>query len=108
MGQTEHFTLADYVRILNTYLGEGRINTVLVNTKVPDPGLLKRYEAQEGKGTLIMQNGLSKDASYRIVEADLLADEAPHISTADKIAKSRSLIRHDSDKLADVIMKCLK
>lgn len=36
-GETEHFTDADHVRVLNEHLGEAFIDTVLVNTeKVPD------------------------------------------------------------------------
>ncbi|MFD1672527.1 uridine diphosphate-N-acetylglucosamine-binding protein YvcK [Agrilactobacillus yilanensis] len=37
LGETEHFTDADHVRVLNQHLGKNFVNTVLVNTqKVPE------------------------------------------------------------------------
>lgn len=104
-GQTDHFTTHDYVRILNEHLGSDRINTVLVNETDPDPDLLERYEDQEGEDTLTMCPD-REVLSYKIKKVDILASDIPVINTADAIAKSRSLIRHDSDKLARAIVEC--
>lgn len=101
MGQTEHFTVHEYARALNAHIGN-RINTVLINTHKPDADLLARYEAQEGKDTIVQCP--TEEHDYTIVTADILADEAPEVHAADTIAKSRSLIRHDSTKLADAVM----
>jgi uncharacterized cofD-like protein len=101
MGQTEHFTVHDYARALNERIGN-RIDTVLINTHKPTAELLARYEAQEGKDTIVTCP--AEDHPYDIVSADILADEAPEVHAADTIAKSRSLIRHDSAKLADAVM----
>lgn len=104
MGQTEHFTVHDYVRLLNEKIGN-RIDAVLINTRKPDPDLLRRYEEKEGKDTMVTCPAV--ETPYRMFEADILAEEAPQISAGDKIAKSRSLIRHDSAKLADAVMAFL-
>lgn len=101
MGQTEHFTVHDYARALGEHVGD-RIDAVLVNTRQPDMQLLERYEAQEGKDTIVQCP--PEEHSYEIIEADVLAEEAPEVHGADAIAKSRSLIRHDSNKLADAVM----
>lgn len=105
-GQTENLTAHDYTDILNKNLESSRIDTLLFRSVDPDEDLLRRYEEQEGEGTLVTCPNL-KSVSYEVVFADILANEAPQHSKADTIAKSRSLIRHDSNKLARAIMACL-
>lgn len=100
-GQTEHFTVHDYARTLSEHLGN-RIDAVLVNTRTPDNDLLARYEVQEGTHAMVQCPDESHE--YVIIEADVLAEEGPDLHIADSIAKSRSLIRHDSCKLADAVM----
>jgi uncharacterized cofD-like protein len=106
-GQTDGFSVHDYADALLKCLGAPRIDAVLVNNALPKPELLKRYEAQEGKGTLVTCPKRD-DVSYDILTADVLSEDIPAVNAADRIAKSRSLIRHDSQKLARKILSYLK
>ena len=83
---------------LEQYLGKGVLDYVLVNNARPDDDTLKIYEKEQE----ILNVDNLKENGYRIVHADMLADEKIQKPAADKL--KRSLIRHDPDKLAKVIM----
>ncbi len=102
-GQTEKFHLDDYADAINQALGANRIDFVIYNIKRPNMGLVDRYNKQkEGLVEFRRDDRLSR--TYKIVLADLLSAKVPKYSKDDAIAYRRSLIRHDSDKLARVIM----
>jgi uncharacterized cofD-like protein len=104
-GQTDGYDLDKYVEHLNRYIGKDRINFVTYNTKNPPKGLIKKYEKKEGKGALIkFDEKANLERSYKVVKADLLSLEIVKRSKSDAIANIRSFIRHDSRKLAKVIM----
>jgi uncharacterized cofD-like protein len=107
-GHTEKFSLDDYAATLNKLMGAERINYVVCNSKKPSEELIKKY-AKQGeiliKGEETKQN---ETASYKIVWADVLDNKKPVFDKADKLARVRAFIRHDSDKLAKVLMKILK
>ncbi|MGG5358650.1 MULTISPECIES: gluconeogenesis factor YvcK family protein [unclassified Enterococcus] len=71
-GETEHFTDADHVRVLNEHLNKPFIDTVLVNTeKVPDgymdPEIYDEYLVQVGHDFA----GL-REAGCRVISTDFL------------------------------------
>jgi uncharacterized cofD-like protein len=105
-GHTEKFDLDDYVNVINGYLGKERIDFVTFNSKKPNSKLIKRYTSH--KDVLVSFNK-RKGArrKYKIIKADLLSREKVIFSKADKIASVRSFIRHDSEKLAKVLIKIL-
>jgi len=45
---------------------------------------------------------------YKVVEGDFLYDASEKKKDGDFIASTRSFIRHDSNKLASAIMKCIE
>ncbi len=96
-GQTTQFTVSDYLRELKRFIGKDVFDYVLVNSnKVPED-LVKMYE-QEGD---LVQNDLKNDS--RLIAVDLLSNEVVQSQKAD--ALKRSLLRHDSQKLANELMK---
>lgn len=101
---TEGFTLDKYVSDLNRIIGTDRIDLVTFNIQKPDKKLLQRYADQR---ELLVEKGKIKTGNYRIIEAAILDEKKPQYSSADKIASQRSFIRHDSQKLAQVLMKLL-
>ncbi len=105
-GQTEEFTLDDYVDAVEKYIGKGRIDFVTYNTRKPSKALLKKYEHESELVTF------DKDARhsrhYRVVQTDILSSEEIHFSSADKIAHIRSFIRHDTEKLGKVLLMLLE
>ncbi|MFA5926348.1 MAG: gluconeogenesis factor YvcK family protein [Parcubacteria group bacterium] len=107
-GQTDGYDLERYVRHLEKYLGAGRINFVTFNSKKPPKKLMDRYERKEGKGAMVeFYEAEEGKRGFRVVRSDLLSSEAVKYSKSDAISGTRALIRHDSDKLAKVLMKII-
>lgn len=101
-GHTEEFDLDKYVDSVNHYLGKDRIDYVTFNTKAPSKNAIKQYELK--KELLVKFNSKSKkNRNYKILKRDLLSDKKIEYSKADNLADHRTLIRHDSDKLAKLI-----
>ena len=106
-GHNEKFSLADYVNSINKYIGKDRINFVTFNTKKPDCRLVKKYESQ--KELLVNLGDISENKRrYKIIRSDILSNEKPKYSKADVLSSQRAFIRHDSEKLAKVLMMILE
>jgi 2-phospho-L-lactate transferase/gluconeogenesis factor (CofD/UPF0052 family) len=101
-GQTDGFTLDDYVDATEAYLGKGRINFVVFNTGQPSPELIKKYKDESELVTF--DQSLRAERHYQVVQADLLSSQEIRFQKADVLAKTRAFIRHDSNKLAKVLM----
>lgn len=94
-GQTTNFKVSDYMRELKNFIGKDCFDYYLVNNQKPPAELMEKYS---GEGELVENDMDDK----RIVLAPLLG-EIQQIQNQDLL--KRSLIRHDSDKLAQEIMK---
>ena len=105
-GHTERFFLEDYVEEINKFIGKNRIDFVTLNTKKPSARLIEKYENQ--KELLVeIKDTRKKERGYEIIKTDILSFKKPIFSKSDAIAKQRAFIRHDSDKLAKVLMKII-
>ena len=104
-GQTDKFKLNDYILALEKYLGKNIIKYVIFNTKLPDNELLKRYSKYGEKTLGPGENSkeLEKKSHIRFIGEELLSDEIYQPNKNDAIADQRSVIRHNSDKLAKII-----
>jgi uncharacterized cofD-like protein len=102
-GQTEKFHLDDYVDAINKALGAKRIDFVTYNVKRPNKKLIAKYKKQR-EGLVEFDKNDRANRNYKIILADFLSGKIPKYSKNDAIAHRRSFIRHDSDKLARVIM----
>jgi len=101
-GQTFGFTAKDHVEELATYLGR-QPDTVIVNSEpLPDEILLKYEEEQD----FPVEDDLEDGNGYKVVRAKILAPEEIEKPSGDIVR--RSLVRHDSDKLAWEIVKITK
>jgi len=105
-GHTEKFTLEDYVKSLEKYIPAGRIDFVTYNATKPGVKLIKKYE--EKRSLLVKFAHPAKKKKYRVVQADLLSDVEPTFNKSDVTAPYRAFIRHDSDKLAKVLMMIME
>lgn len=101
-GHTDNFSVTDYVKILEDYIGGKVFDTILYNTKNPPQSLVRRY-ADEGEPVVCTVQ--CKKSGYEIIGKDLLADGIA--KTAKKDLLRRTLIRHDPDKLAKILMQLL-
>ena len=102
-GHTDDFAVTDYVSALEAAIGKtGVFDVVVYNTKRPVATLLRKY-ADEGEPVLCTEACLS--GSFELVGANLLSEKLA--KTAKKDMLYRTLIRHDSEKLAKVIIQLL-
>ena len=96
-GQTPKFTVKDHLNELKRYVGKDVFDFIIVNNSQPPKDLIEVY-AEEGE---MVKNDLLNDA--RVIEAPLLSNELKEIQKGDLLP--RNLIRHDSQKLANELMK---
>ena len=102
-GHTDDFLVSDYVRILESTIGKKDVfDSVIYNTKKPGAHLIRKY-ADEGEPVACGTE--CTKGKFSLIGANLLADAIA--KNAKKDLLRRTLIRHDSDKLAKVIMQLL-
>ena len=103
-GHTDGFGVGDFVAGIERHIGEGRIDFVTCNSRMPDQDLLDRY-AMEGEYPVqaVTQANTGK---RKHLSADLISRNIPILKAGDPI--KRTLIRHDADVLASLIVaNCL-
>ncbi len=96
-GQTYNLTAREHLTILERYIGKS-INIVLVNNgNIPKKALIfyKKYRERP------VVDDLSVKEYYKIIKAALVGNTMVQKNTSDIL--TRSLIRHDSDLLAQAI-----
>lgn len=92
-GQTYGFRASDFVAEIQKYLGNC-LDFVLINNKALPSEIIERYKAENDSPVV---DNLQKDG-YEIIREDLLAIDPIEKNPGDVL--KRSLIRHDSDKIA--------
>src|SRR3989344_3821041 len=101
-GQTNDFKASDFVRELERYIGPGIFDTILVNTEKPGPDVLDLY-ASEAEYWVEPDTETIEQAGYKVLTGNFLSTTiAPKIK-ADEL--KRSLLRHHSDTLGEIIYK---
>ena len=92
-GETNNFMVSDFVKEIENYLGKGVLDYVIFNNSEMDANLLKQYENEN---------------AYP-VRLDL--EEASRLNVSlilENVITQPILIRHDSEKLANEILKILE
>ncbi|QQR77643.1 MAG: YvcK family protein [Candidatus Moraniibacteriota bacterium] len=103
-GHTSGWSVDDFVRELEKYIGRGRVDFVVWNVRKPNKELVRKYEEQEGEGMLVtFDQDAILNRTYRVLRADVVSDRASVVREGDVIAATRAFIRHDSDRLAQAI-----
>lgn len=99
IGQTRHRSHKQIVELIEGYIGR-KIDYILINNgRIPEEAY-KRYVA-DGESLII--DDLEKTKKRKIIYADLVANDVIKKDKGDKLV--RSLIRHDSKKLAKELYK---
>lgn len=99
-GQTYKFKVSDHIEEIKKYTGRVP-DYILINNSQLNPEALKTY--QETKNDVQVEDDLN-DLDYvdsKIIRADLVSNQIIEKHASDKLV--RSLIRHDSNKLAEII-----
>ncbi len=88
-GETDGFLVEDFVRVIEQYLGEGRMDYLLVNSGELRPDLVQKYQS-EGKSPVLMRDREALQArGIKVVERDFTSET--------------DYIRHDPRKLARTV-----
>lgn len=101
-GQTDGWSVTDYVEELERFIGSDTVDYVLYNTKKPTKAMLSKYAA-DGEFPVVYEKASFKDKNYQAIGEKLLGGRTIKTRRGDKL--SRTLIRHDSDKVARQLMK---
>ncbi len=86
-GETTNFKASDHVKLLNSYLGKRKIDTVIVNNGKLSENLIKKYETLEQKDPVIVDREELKKLNVNLVEKNFVSIE-------------NNVIRHNSAKLS--------
>ena len=97
-GQTDGYMASDHTRAVIRYLGEGVLDHVIVNNCAPDEAILAPYRADNAE--LVEIDEALSGLGANVIEADIV--EA--IDEKRILWEKQDLLRHDPQKLAEVIM----
>lgn len=104
-GHTDRFSVWDYVELIENYLGEGRVDYVTCNDKMPEQELIDRY-ARDGEHPVRFDADDATRNGTQVLTSDLISRKIPIQREGDPI--KRTLIRHNPDLLASLIVSnCL-
>lgn len=93
-GETDDFKVSDHVKLINSYLNKRKLDVVVAsNTKI-DKTIAKKYETEEQKDPAVIDKQSLKKLNIEVIESDLLKVK-------------NGVLRHDSIKLATIIMQYL-
>lgn len=101
-GQTDGFKPADFVKVVNNYLGKKKLDVVFVNNRKPDVAHLARYKKS---GAEFIAPDVKTLGKVKVIASDLLCNTVAKKAKGD--ALHRSFLRHDSDKVAKLIWELL-
>lgn len=102
-GQTNGYFVEDFAEAIEEYLKGGALDYVIYNTETPKPNLLERYKKEMERIPVAVDEERAESAPYILIGSEVLSTEPPAISKSDALATTRTLIRHDSAKLAKVL-----
>lgn len=101
-GQTDGFTVSDHASEIERFAGLNCLDYVIYNNEAPSPEVAARYEAEGGYVTVADEEALHH-AHFQAVGGPLLGKMAVS-HTNDSLPVTRSLIRHDGDAVAKLIL----
>ncbi len=104
-GQTDEFAVHDFADEIERLGGGPFLDAILYNIEPPSKELMQRY-AKEGETPVKVNKARLEAEHYQAFGRPLLSHEIWHAdSSADPIAASRTLIRHDSEAVAKELME---
>lgn len=101
-GQTYGYTAADHVRCIEKYAGVMPDFAIVNNSQIPQKALEIYKKSHEES----VADDLSDSDTFSVVRGDVISHQFTQKSKSDTLV--RSLIRHDSMKLATVLMSLVQ
>ena len=74
-GETDGYSVSDYLKVLNGYLKKRKVDIVLANNTPPDPEIAERYLETEGKEPVPLDREELKKLDVEVIEDALLTVE---------------------------------
>ncbi len=90
VGVTDHFTVSDHIRALETYLGKDGVDCVVVNDEKVSENFLKKYREEENKEFVRTDDENLKDMKCEVIKSNLITTED-------------GTVKHDTLKLSSII-----
>lgn len=105
-GQTTGYKVHDFADEIERLAGTSFLDVVLYNTERPSEALLQKY-AQMSEHGVVWDDEILAKRHYKAVGGDMLSRQvwANTNASSDPLAASRTLIRHDSKRVAQAIME---
>ncbi|MGV2621557.1 UNVERIFIED_CONTAM: YvcK family protein [Halobacillus marinus] len=92
-GETSGYTAADHIQALFDHIGEGVLQSVIVHNQPIDRGVRKAY-AEENAEPVVYDIDRIKSMGIEVIEEDI-------------IDRSKSMLRHDTEKIARLLQSML-
>ncbi len=99
-GQTHDMDAKDHVEVLRKYLGKYP-DYVLINDKDIDPKVIEKYEKSDDYP---VKDDLGETDDFEVIRANLLPDANEEVKQRAGFETKVSVLRHDSDKIANMIV----
>ncbi len=99
-GQTDGFSLSDHVNTLESYLGQGVLDFVLVNSQMPPENLLEKYR-KAGAEIVRIDEEKIKNKKIKLIKENLIEN----VGERRQLWEKEDLLRHDPDRLAHALLK---
>ncbi len=93
-GETDDFTAYDHLDAFRRFTGIDRIDGVIVNTKMPPNNVLRKY--------------LEQGQEPVVPDVARIAKEGVAVFAEDLIGEKESFVRHDPDRLTDLIIRAVR
>ncbi len=109
-GNTDNFSVQDFLTVLEKYLGKNSVDYVIFNTGKLPKALFKKIKKVFPKGDFVKYDkNLLKNKNY--IGADILDRRLQPLNPSDILVKKenrRTMVLHDSNKLAKIIVNLCK
>jgi uncharacterized cofD-like protein len=104
-GQTDDYKVSDFVYKIEEYMGGETLDYILINSEPFSEEIIKTYK--EVDNTIPVLDDLGGDTYHeaKVIRTSLLSNTVFKPSKSDTV--KRSLLRHDSEKLAETLFKIL-
>ncbi len=104
-GQTDDYKVTDFVNKIEEYMMGETIDYILVNSKPFDKEIVKTYKEVDNAVPVLDDTDGDTYHEARVIRTNLLSNNVFKPSKSDTV--KRSLLRHDSEKLAETLFKIL-
>ncbi len=90
VGVTDHFTVSDHIKAIETYIGENGLDCVIVNDEKVGEAFLKKYREEENKEFVRTDDETLNDMNVEVIKSNLITTED-------------GTVKHDALKLSSII-----